>query len=375
MIGSSLFTTSAALLEGSLGSGMLANIWELGMPEAKSNFAPMIDRHYAFINIVNVIFFVPITFFLVYFAVVYKKPAGEKAESDVAHNTPLEVTWSVIPLILVVIMFVMGFNGYNEMRAAPADSYQIHVGAAQWSWEFTYPNGMKTAYDKGVFNEDFSERLVTDPDQGLHLPPGVPIRIVMTSSDVLHSFFIPEFRVKQDIVPGKISSLWFTPDVPVGPEPDMYWLLCTEYCGTSHSEMQSTVWVHPTMESFLEWQKRASSWRDDQTFVERGEILSRRKGCRQCHSVEPDAPGIWTGPTWAGLYGKTGHPVRVGSEKGERIEIDVIGEEGEEYLHESMRNPAAKISEGYGNLMPIKRLSDEELLYLTEYIKSLGGGN
>ncbi len=367
-----LSTWSLSLFESRCG-GMLASIWTTGMPEGKSNFASDVDWMYGFINIVNVIFFVPIVFALVYFSIRFRKPPGAKAESDVSHNTPLEIVWTVIPMIIVVFMFFIGFRDYNKMLAAPADAYTIHVKAQQWSWGFDYPNGMHTDYDKGALDKDNNRWAPTDPDQGLHLPPGVPIRMMMTSDDVLHSFFIPEFRVKQDVVPGKISSVWFTPDTPLGDEPDMYWLLCTEYCGTSHSEMLSAVYVHPTWDSFLAWQVRASSWRDEQSWEERGEILSRRKGCAQCHSVVANAKGAWTGPTWYGLWGKTAkeHAVITRGTK-VREEIAVTGEGGEAYLLESMRDPFAKLAEGFGEVMPIKRLSEEEILYLIAYIKSIG---
>ena len=355
-------------------NGALASIWTTGMPEAKSNFAKDVDWLYAFTNINNFIFFVGIVAVMVYCVIRFRKPPGEKAESDVAHNTTIEVVWTVIPMIIVVFMFVWGFEGYNKMLAAPADAYTIRVGAAQWSWSFDYPTGLRTDYDKGRLSDDGEKWVATDPDQGLHLPPGVPIRLLMTSDDVLHSFFIPEFRVKQDIVPGKISSLWFTPDKPApgSTEPDPYWLLCTEYCGTSHSEMLSAVYVHPTWESFLAWQVRASSWSDDQSWEERGKILAKRKGCAQCHAMEPDAKGIATGPSWVGLWGKTAaeHPVvtRAGVEEN----IAMSGDEGDKYLMESMRIPSERLVKGYNNVMPVKKLTEEEILYLMAFIKSIG---
>lgn len=368
-------------LFGGLASGtgklpILGDLTTIGMPDADSAMAEVVDSHYAFINIVNVIFFVPIVILLVYFAWRYRKPPGEKAESDVSHNTPLEITWTVIPMILVVIMFTIGFRAYNEMHAAPADAYTIHVNAQQWSWSFAYPEGFTSDYDPGAFDnpDNPTKRVVVDPTAGLHLPPGVPIRMMMTSSDVLHSFFIPEFRVKMDVVPGKISSLWFEPYVPEGPEAKQYWLLCTEYCGTSHSEMQSTVWVHPTWESFNAWKKKATSYDDSKTWEEWGEILYRRKGCAQCHSIEAAAPGSWTGPTWDGLWGKTAaeHQVHIGGATGPTEGIALTGEPGEEYLLESIRQPNAKIVVGYNAAMPLKKLTDEEILYLIAYIKTLG---
>jgi cytochrome c oxidase subunit 2 len=355
----------------------LSGIWTYGMPEAKSNWAPLVDLHYAGINIVNFIFGVPITVLLVYFAWRYHKPKGAKAESDVSHNTPLEITWTIIPLILVIIMFTVGFRGYAEMRTPPADSYRIAVRAQQWSWTFTYPDGTVVDVGEKLANVEKDGKLVrevTDPKAGLHLPPGVPIMLEMTSADVLHAFFVAEFRAKQDIVPGKISKVWFEPAVPAGTEPEMYWLQCAEYCGTGHSEMYAPVYVHPTWESFEAWKVKANLFDEKLSFEDRGKILSKRKGCATCHSVKADAPGMWVGPTWDGLWGKSAdeHPVHVGAENGPIEKIAMQGEAGEAYLLESMRNPKAKISAGFTNAMPIKKLTDEEILYLTAYIKSLG---
>lgn len=356
----------------------LADITTFGMPEAKSSFAPLVDSHYAFINIVNFIFGVPITILLVWFAWRYRKPAGAKAESDVSHNTPLEITWTAIPLVLVIIMFTIGYRGYAMMRTPPSDSYKISVRAVQWSWEFTYPDGTTSGFGDKLANERGPdgklERKVNDPVAGLHLPPGVPIELTMTSGDVLHAFFVAEFRVKQDIVPGKISKLWFEPEVPPGPEPAMYWLQCAEFCGTSHSDMYSPVYVHPTWESFEAWRTKARTFPETMSLEDRGKVLYKRKGCAQCHSVEPNAPGVWVGPTWVGLWGKSAdeHIVHLGAPNGPEERIAMQGEAGENYILESVRNPNAKIVAGYTPAMPIKKLTDEEIQYLIAYIQSLG---
>jgi len=355
----------------------LADIWTYGMPEPKSNWAPLVDGHYAFINIVNVIFGVPITILLGWFAWRYHKPKGAKAESDISHNTPLEITWTVIPLIIVIVMFTIGYRGYAMMRTPPSDSFKIAVRATQWSWDFTYPDGTTSGFGEKLSNEEGPdgslERRVTDPVPGLHLPPGVPIELTMTSGDVLHAFFIAEFRAKQDIVPGKLSKVWFEPEVPSGPEPAMYWLQCAEYCGTGHSEMYSPVYVHPTWESFEAWKVKARTFPETMSFEDRGKALYKRKGCAQCHANVENAPGVWIGPPWAGLWGKSAeeHPVHVGA-NGPIEKIAMTGEAGEAYIFESVRNPNAKIVPGFTPAMPIKKLTDEEILYLIAYIKSLG---
>lgn len=333
----------------------LADLSSIGMPERKSTIAEMVDSHYAFINWVNVIFFVPMMAVLLYIVYRFTKPAGEKAESDVSHNTPLEITWSVIPLILVCIMFWIGFKGYNEMIAAPADAYTVNVRAQRWSWSFRYP-------DVGLEIDE------------LHVPPGVPVRLSMTSADVLHAFFVPEFRVKQDVVPGKISSVWFEPIRGETDELEEYTILCAEYCGTQHSAMHAKLVVHPTWESFLAWQQEMITIDPNAPWDENGAMLYKRKGCIQCHAVEPNAPGTWVGPSWVGLWGKTAdeHKVHIGGKNGPIEGVNVFGEEGQNYLVESMVDPQAKIVAGYGENMVLMNFKDEEILYLIAYIKSLG---
>jgi cytochrome c oxidase subunit 2 len=350
----------------------LADFATPGMPPQRSTVAPMIDSHLAFINIVCYVFGALILAVLVWVIIAFTKPPGEKAESDVSHNTPLEITWSVIPLILVIVMFCIGLVGYNRLIALPADAYPITVRASQWQFEFDYPEGFTVSSDPGAFNADFSDRLASDADQGFHLPPNVPIRLTMMSNDVLHAFYIPEFRVKQDIVPGKLSFLWFEPVPPAGPEPDEYWLMCAEYCGTDHSKMYSKVYVHPTQESFDAWKIRATSWKETQTPVDRGKVLYKRKGCAQCHSIDGNAN---TGPTWLGLWGKGAdeHFVRR-DPKGTPEGLAVQGAAGEEYLFQSIRTPNALFAVG-GNVaqgMSSILLKDEEILWIIEYIKSIG---
>ncbi|MFQ5653381.1 MAG: cytochrome c oxidase subunit II [Planctomycetota bacterium] len=265
-----------------------------------------------------------------------------------SHNTAIEVVWTVVPTILVVFIFWIGLKGYLTLATPPGDAYTVDVEARQWSWSFYYPTA-------GV-----------DSDE-LHVPPNVPIQLRMRSVDVLHAFFVPAFRVKNDIVPGKLSGLWFE-----ATDPGRYQIFCAEYCGEKHSDMLSIVEVHPSREDFDEWLARAGSFPDAMPAAERGEILYKKKGCIQCHTLD----GVEsTGPTWKGLWIK-----EADRRQATRIPVLVDGDmkeivRDEAYLEESMKNPAAKLArskEGYVNRMSIIRLKPEEIIYLIEFIKSLG---
>ncbi len=160
-----------------------------GMPEQASTLAPDIDFIFAVITWICIFFFVLIVALIVIFVVKYHRPPGVQAESNVTHNTPLEVVWTVIPLILVIVIFYVGMKGYINIRSAPLGAYEINVIAQKWNWQFNYRNGATT-----------SELIV---------PVNTPVKMIMRSKDVLHALFIPAFRVKQDVVPGRVTSLWF----------------------------------------------------------------------------------------------------------------------------------------------------------------------
>lgn len=264
------------------------------------------------------------------------RAANEAVEKSAEHNTALEITWSVIPLFVVIALFVWGFKGYVDLRTPPKDAMELRANAQKWKWTFDYkcPTGGMT-------------------DDTLHVPIDRPVRMIISSVDVLHALYIPAFRTKMDAVPGRYTDLWFQ-----ATKAGDYPLFCAEYCGTSHSDMLTHVVVHPAGE-YETWLKTACEKADSMVGPERGKKLFTQQGCDTCHSVD-GTPKI--GPTWKGLFGKS-EPLANGSS----VQVD------ENYLRESILDPAAKVVKGYAPSMPTYqgKLSDKDIDGLVEYIKTL----
>ncbi|MBX7165847.1 MAG: cytochrome c oxidase subunit II [Pirellulales bacterium] len=301
-------------------------------PEQKSTVAAEVDWVFYFILTLSLIFFVIIIALMVLFMIAYRRQPGVEPADSPAHSTALEVTWSVVPGVLLIFIFYWGFAGYLDLRTPPSDSYDISVMARQWSWEFTYPNGFS--------------------DKDLHVPAGRPVRLVMTSNDVLHSLYVPAFRVKQDVVPGRYTYMWFNA------EPGEYQLFCTEYCGTDHSDMLAKVIVHPADE-FPAWLEKASNVAETLPPVEAGRYYYERKGCAQCHTID-GTPRV--GPSFKGVYGR--------QEKladGSTVTVD------ENYIRESILDPQAKVVAGFKPVMSSYKgmLKDKQISVIIEFLKSL----
>ena len=335
-------------------------------PESASTFAPLNDYLFAFISIICLLFFVAIAYCLFYFAWKFHKPKGEPAESQVSHNTPLEVAWSVLPSILLVYMFYVGAKGYLDQRTAPEGADQVEVTAKSWSWLM--------GYGGGTYHPE------------LHIMVNEPTKLTMRSDDVIHSLFVPAFRAKKDVVPGRYNYMWFQPtvasekvdeatlkqaqEVQKGQPwdydrwqftPDGYRffdLYCTEYCGKDHSIMQTVVVVHKSREDLNAWIKEYSS-RGDIPMEEWGERLYQQRGCQSCHSVDGSNR---TGPTYKDAFGSQRDLV-----SGETVPID------ENYVRESILYPKAKIAKGYNPVMPSYKgqLSDDDIASLIAYLKTL----
>ena len=239
--------------------------------------------------------------------------------------------------MIVVVIFAWGFLGYMEMRVAPRDAYEIEVVAKKWQWLFKYANG--------------------HVDEQLHVPVERPVRLVMRSEDVIHSLYVPAFRLKMDVVPGRFTTTWFEAIAP-----GTYPLLCAEYCGAGptrgHSDMISSVVVHEPGQ-FERWLEDAGNWMKNLAPAEAGEQLFHRRGCAQCHSVDGRA---LVGPTLQAVWGQT-HRFTDGSS----AEVD------ENYVRQSILEPMAKIREGYPAQMPTYKgiLNDEEISALIAYIRWL----
>ncbi|MEE4270088.1 MAG: cytochrome c oxidase subunit II [Thermoanaerobaculales bacterium] len=327
------FTALGKLLDvlaGSLPDGDGSSFW---LPPQVSTVARSVDWLFNFILAVSVFFFVLIVVVMVFFVIRYRRREGRKAETSPTHNLALELTWSGIPLVLVIMIFIFGFKGFLDMSTPPANAYEILVEGQKWNWSFIYPNGYI--------------------DSNLHVPVNRPVRLVMGSQDVIHSLYIPAFRVKMDVVPGRYSKAWFE-----ATQPGEYDLFCAEYCGTSHSDMIAHVVVHPVGE-FETWLEKASNFLETMAPVDAGRKLFQVRGCQQCHSVDGSAK---TGPSLLGVFGRTQNFA-----DGSSLTID------ENYIRESILEPQARVVNGFDPVMPTYqgRLSDPEILALIEYFKSL----
>jgi cytochrome c oxidase subunit 2 len=321
---------------------MLDPKWEGQMPPSMSVNAPDTDWVYYAIYYFSIFFTVAITGAMLYFVWKYKRKKTDKLTTP-TDFTKLEVFWTVAPIFFIVLLFHIGFKEYVK-NAVPADgALEIRVHAKQWLWEFEYPNGMR---EVGV----------------LRLPVDRPVKAIMSSDDVLHSFYIPEFRMKKDAVPGMYTTVVFEPN-KVG-EAHVF---CAEYCGTSHSAMLAEVKIL-SQKDFDDYMKEGPANPDckdpkapcpEPMKAKWGEALFVQNGCPTCHARD----GVTVSPA-PNLKGKFGH-----------MELLMTGPEtmiDENYIKESIRKPQAKIVKGYTNVvMPTFTLSDRQVEALISYIKSL----
>lgn len=311
----------------------MGRLFDFMLPEAKSPTAESTDALFHFINEVSLVLLIGITFALIYFAIKYRRKSEDDETPVITHNNTLEITWSVLPLLVCFVVFGWGYSGWLNLKSVPDNAYEIHVSGFQWGWNVKYSNGAQT------LNE-------------IHVPVGKPVKIVLQSTDVLHSFFVPDYRVKQDLVPGRYTYVWFEAN-EVGESQ----VFCTEYCGLSHSNMLAKVIVH-TEEDFETWLENNKGGVSG-TPVEQGKQLVQLQGCITCHS---DDGSRLIGPSFKGLWER-----QENLSDGSTITVD------ENYLRESIINPAAKIVDGYDNVMtPFEgRITDEEITNIIEYLKTL----
>jgi cytochrome c oxidase subunit 2 len=304
------------------------------LPPQKSTIASDVDALFNFINLVSAVILLGIVIAIVYFVIKYKRKSENDITSLVDHNNTLEITWTAIPLVLIIIVFVWGFRDFMRLRSTPGDAYEIHVTGKSWLWEYTYVNGGKNLND-------------------LYVPAGRPIKLVMSSADVLHSFYVPDYRIKQDVVPGRYTTVWFEVK-----EPGQSQIFCTEYCGRSHSDMLGKV-IALEQSEFDQWLKSSGGKPEDMPLAEWGEVLYTKSGCQACHSL--DGSKI-IGPSFKGSWGQN-RAFTDGSS----------GVVDENYIRQSIINPTGKIVSGYDPVMPSYdgTFSDEDLSAIIEFIKSL----
>jgi cytochrome c oxidase subunit 2 len=270
---------------------------------------------------------------IIYFVIKYRYRPGHKPQPSPAHSDVLEITWSVIPTIMCVFLFVGGWNAYIDMETRPAEAMTIKVTAKKWVWDFEYPNGVHL--------------------QNLVIPKDRAVELQMTSVDVLHAFFVPAFRTKQDIVPRRYTYVYIT-----ATKEGVYRLYCAEYCGKDHSQMKvkAIVLDYSVWDRYL---RESASVLQDMSPVELGKMVYESKGCKGCHSI--DGSKI-VGPTWKGSWGS---PVPL--EDGSSPVMDAS------YVHTSVLEPAKQLHKGYPNSMPsfAGQLSEAEINGVAAFIESL----
>jgi len=296
--------------------------------QGASSYSSIVDQAFWYILGVSAVLLVGITAVMIWFAVRYSRRRHPEA-AQIHGSVLLETLWTVIPTLLVLTMFWYGWTGFRRMRDIPDEAMPVKVSARMWSWSFEYPDGRRSA--------------------DLVVPQGRPVRLELTSKDVIHSFFVPAFRLKEDAVPGRVNTAWFQSD-----RPGDYQLFCAEYCGDNHARMLGTVRVLPAAD-FAAWQANPPA-------VKRGADLLAEKGCTSCHSLDGSR---LVGPSFKGLMGRSGTVTTAGVDRA--VTVD------EAYLRRSILEPRADVVKGFSPVMPEQRdqLSDEELDEIIATLKGL----
>ena len=312
---------------------MQTNSWVPLFPEQASSFAWQVDLLYLYLIVVSVAFTIPIVLAIFLFGIKYREKEKFASGAEIHGSMVLEAGWSFLPFVISMTIFLGGAIVYYNQYRAPDDAMQIYVVGKQWMWKIQHETGQRE------INE-------------LHVPVGRRIKLTMTTEDALHDFFIPAFRTKADVVPGRYTYLWFEPT-----KPGKYHLFCAEYCGLNHSGMGGYVYVMK-QDEFDNWLEGNVS---GQTPVEMGRDLFENKlGCASCHAGGPQQRGA----KLEGIYGK---------------EVKLVGGgtavANDEYIRNSILNPGSQVVEGFQPIMPTFKgqVTEEQLLGLVAYIKSLSG--
>ena len=302
----------------------------LYLPPQASTIAHRIDvLHYTVIGAAFVVAFIAFAF-VAYVLYRYRERPGHVVPKRQPSRHGLEIGFASVTLAAFLVWWLVGYGQYRDLHTTPPGAIRMHVIAKQWMWQFVYPNGANSEVD-------------------LRVPVGTPVEVLITSRDVIHSFYVPAFRVKQDAIPGRITSMWFE-----ATEPGTFEILCAEYCGAGHSRMRGRVIAMMPFDY--------AHWLDGHVapdLASSGEKLAVAYGCMRCHTIDGTP---YTGPTWRGMYGS-----RVLLATGETVIAD------DAYLTESMMDPAAKLHAGFANIMPsyLGILSGPEAAAIVEYIRSL----
>ena len=298
-------------------------------PARASSTAGNVDALFVFLLLISAFMSVAIFTMITVFAVRYRRRPGVHAEQIEGSNS-LEITWSVVPLIIFMFIFAWGAFIYFEERTPPRDAATVYVVAKQWMWKLQHEEGQRE------INE-------------LHVPVGRNVKMIMTSQDVIHSFYVPAFRMKQDVLPGRYTIAWFR-----ATRAGTYHLFCAEYCGTSHSGMIGQVVV---MEP-AEYQAWLSGGGATGSMAQNGAAIFQQLGCSTCHRFDTQGRG----PNLTGVFGS-----KVQLDDGRTVIAD------EDYVRESILNPSAKVVSGFKPIMPVFQglVNEDQLNALVAYVKSL----
>ena len=305
--------------------------WISWLPEAASTVAGKVDALYFYLSGVTLFFTLLISGVLIFFVIRYRRRSPFEIPRPVAGSHKLETVWTVIPFVIAMSFFVWGTHVYFEQARVPKVATEVYVVGKQWMWKLQHSTGQRE------INE-------------LHVPKGRKVRLIMTSEDVIHSFFMPEFRIKADVLPGRYTDLWFE-----ATKTGTFHLFCAEYCGMNHSGMIGSIIVMEPKE-FDNWLTGNAG---NQTPAVAGQQLFQSLGCASCHGVNGEGG---RGPTLAGLFGR-----QTPLTNGQSVTAD------EAYIRESIVNPQAKIVTGFTPIMPTfqGQISEDQILQLMAFIKSL----
>jgi cytochrome c oxidase subunit 2 len=305
--------------------------WVPFVPDSASTFSWKVDAVYFYLSGITLFFTLLISAILIFFVLRYRRRSPYEIPRPIAGSHKLETLWSVIPFLIAMTIFGWASKVYFEQYSPPQNAVEVYVVGKQWMWKIQHSTGQRE------INE-------------LHVPIGRKIKLIMTSEDVIHSFFVPAFRMKADVVPGKYTMQWFE-----ATKTGTYHLFCAEYCGMNHSGMIGSVVVMESRE-FDNW---LSGNAGNTTPAVAGQQLFQTLGCVSCHGANGEGG---RGPTLAGLFGRD---VRLGN--GQTVRAD------EAYIRESILNPQAKLVEGFGPIMPTfqGQVSEDQLVQLLAFIKSL----
>lgn len=324
-------------------------MWDISLfPDSASTIAVEVDRIFWVLTALSLVFSLPIAGLILYFAIKYRRGSPANRSGAIHTSSTLEAAWIGAPMVLALGIFFWSAELYVRMYDLPEEGLDIYVVGLQWMWQYEHPTGQRE------INE-------------LHIPVGSKIRLTMISQDVIHSFYVPDFRVKRDVIPGRYTTLWFEPT-----KTGTFNIFCTEYCGTEHSGMVGQVIVMEPRQ-YQEWlsqrpldseqpipqhQQGAATNAQSPALVDTGEVLFQNLGCANCHA----ANGQGIGPSLVGLFGS-----QVELESGEIVNADA------DYIRRSIIDPNAQIVAGYPPIMPTfaGQIDEEELFRLVEYIRSL----